>query len=126
MRDVALAMSIDDDVASLVELDTRQLETKAVGVRNRADGEHGVATAHHAAVVAAHDNFFHTGVVDLARDRSRARTLQQRHAAFEEVVFQHGRNFWILGGQYLLATDDQIDLRSERAEHVHKLDARYA
>ena len=94
------------------------VESEPVAVGHRTDGQHGVRTVHDPAVVAAHDDR-----VAVTLDRDRPGTLQQVHAALQEVVLEHRGDLRILQRQHLLAADDERDLGAEAAEHVDELDA---
>ena len=59
-------------------------------------------------------------------DRRRPGTLEQAHAAAQEVLLEHGCDLGILVRQHLLARHDERDLGAERREHVHELDAGHA
>ncbi len=71
-----------------------------------------------AAVVAAHDHAVGRDVDGLG-----PRTLQQTHAARQEVVLEGRRHLGVLLRQHLLAADDEGDVAAERPEHVHELHA---
>src|SRR5207248_11506409 len=47
----------------------------------------------------------------------------EHDTASEEVVLEGSRHLGVLGGQDLLAADDEGHLRAERREHVDKFDA---
>ena len=56
VRHVALAVAVDRDEPTGVDLDTGRIEPEAVAVGNRPDRQHGVRAVHDPAVVATHDD----------------------------------------------------------------------
>ena len=91
VRDVGLAVPVAGDVAALVDHDAGRVAAELLGVRHRTDREQRVRTVDGATVVAGDEH-----LVAFAADRGRARALQQLHAAAEELVLEHGRDFGIL------------------------------
>ena len=111
-------MLVDEDEAATVDIDAGRLQAHAVAVGDGPDREQGMAATRHPAVVARHRH-----PVPIQVDALGPGPLQQPDAAAQQVVLEGRRHLGILGGQHLLAADDEGDPGPEGAEHVDELHA---
>ena len=118
VRHVALAMAVDGDEPTTVDLDTGSIEAEAVAVGNGPDRQHRVRAVHDPAIVATNDDRVVVARRSILHERP---STGARHAAGSRLRAR--RRPRDPSGQDLLAADDQGDLRAEAAEHVHELDA---
>ena len=121
VRDVRSAVGVDGDVAALIHLHARRLEPETLAVRDRPDGEQGVAAPSRPAVVAPDGD-----AVALVVDPHGTGALEQLDAAAQELVLERGGHLRVLLGEDLLAGHDQGHGAAQRREHVHELDPGHA